>query len=714
MRALDAVQTRDRAPGRFGRCTTLAAAAALLMLTTITVPGCDRRPRAGRIGNAPVHRVYRIERDSSGKFTSREFGGRYQFRRHPVPRRPAPALPRGTPRMAIGQPGSKLHPSLIPLLAGGPPDSLLHLIVSFRDSIPIPVFPRRRTDLARTSAINLDLQHQADSLILALRGARAARYMEDSTTLVTIPDVTLKGRFWLIQAVVLDATVARLLTLDSLANVTNVRPVNAGEHPPSTCPDGTVDARCPNTDDSDDIAAAIDQIGMNDWKSTDYDQGWLGVLDTGVFTEHVLLSSVLSSANFFQCEKSCPNKCPEDFGKCTDCPTSNPGDLCEEGHGTATAGILVGSNTSFTRQQGMTRASLDWFSVYDQDCKGDCDDPTSPAILNACAAVRAFEYSIRRGNPVILAEVAAEADDDESVQDPIDVAAAHAFQTGAAVISAAGNTPDGGAIAGPAREATVVAVGARYLYDWDEDPTQSPAQRSGTVGGRYKPELLAPTKIESPSRCSDHAFTYYSYTSGATPYVAGVASIFNEWLAKTTGATDPGQTYAQLIVSGSLVGSFSNTKAGVGLLGAAPLSSVCWANKVELATESVQIDLEGDKTGITTVEAALWWPESQRTDGTRPHHKVTLQILDATGNPVEKSEDDNNVFQRVSVDAKLLGTDGFGFRWRWVKVCLWFVGCISLPMPVIETKTWSILITQESLLDPGEVQTVYWSVVGRK
>jgi hypothetical protein len=682
----------------------------LLVMLAIALTGCTRRhPLIGRAGRDPIDRVYRIDRDSSGQFTSQSFGSGYEYRDGSSVR-----PPRATGTVVL-PPGGKLHPALIPLLTGGRRDSLIHLIVSLRDSVPIPVFPRANTQQARTSPGNTLVLHQADSLIQVIRGMRAMRYQEDSTTLVGIPSVVIHGRFWLIQAMVVDATVARLLTLDSLTNVTYVRPVDAGEPAPTTCPDGIVDAACPDSDPSNDIATANGKIGMASWKGSGATQGWLGVMDTGVNTSHVLLADAFADrAHIFQCELDCPIECKTDTTKCTDCPEGNPRDLCKKGHGTSTAGILVGHKALFTGQEGMTSATLDWYSVYDQPCTENCGGTTPNASVNACAAVRAIEFAIRRGNPVLIAEIAVTGDD----RDPIDRSAAHAFETGTAVIAAAGNTPDGDPVATPAREATVIGVGARYLDPWVADTDTRPFQRFGSVNGRLKPDILAPTETEAPSRCSDHSFTFFGFTSGATPYVGGTASILNEWLFQKAGVTDPGNTYAQIIVSGSLTGPFTNAKCGVGLLGVAPPSSTRWVGKTELGSNgSVTIDLPGATNDLVSIDAALWWPEQERTNGTRPHRQVMLELLNAAGNPVATSNDPNNVFQRVSVARSSLGplTSNIIVRIKWMRVCLpWGWGCFSFPIPVFDKRPWTIRITEQTSMPDDEVQTVYWTSIGRR
>jgi hypothetical protein len=317
---------------------------------------------------------------------------------------------------------------------------------------------------------------------------------------------------------------------------------------------------------------------------------------------------------------------------------------------------------------------------------------------------------------VIIAEVAAEADPGV-VRDPIDRAAAHAFDSGSIVIAAAGN--DNGPVTGPAREATVIGVGGRYPQNWLADTPTKPFQRFGSVDGRFKPEILGPTRTETAATCGDHAFTPFSRTSGATPYVGGAAAMINDWLAQTFKISDAGQTCAYLILSGSLQGPFANPEwGGAGLLGLPPLSSLNWVGKSEqmgVPREYELIPDAGVATDVTSIDAALWWPESMRDDGTRPHRRVKLELLDADGNVCGTSDDASNVFQRLSVPASSLGPVSVRrLVWHWVDIdFLWFR--IRLRIPAALTSYRRIRITGPTATElAGETQTVYWAVAGRK
>lgn len=712
----DAAPTRTVWRERDGRRFRIGAALASAVAAVSLLAGCGHAPADhGFVGQDPAGGVQRIAGSANG-FESKSSGGvEYRYGRLPA----GSAATTGQPRSAAA-PGSKLHPRLVPLITGGPPDSLLQLIVTFRDSVALPDFPRFNTNASRNSPGNLALLAQVDSLIKVVRGLRAQRYGTDSTKLVALPDLVVRGRFWLIQALVVDARVNQLLAIDSLSNVTYIRPVNAGEPPPTpTCPGAP---HCPDTDPTNDLAVAIDKIGLTGWKSSGYDKGWIGVLDTGVYTAHDLLSGPFATGkSFFDCVSDCPTDCKSDYTTCTDCGPGNPGDLCEEGHGTATAGILVGHNSSLPQYEGMTAATLDWFSVYKQsDCSGDCAG--SPASLDACAAIRAFEQSMHHGNPVILAMVAVDADPDDD-RDPIARAAARAFEKDKVVIAPAGNGPRGDPVQVPASEATVFAVGGRYLYDWHE-AAQGPPQRYGMVHGRTKPEILAPTKTEAPARCFNQAMTLYTATSGAAPYIGGTASILNSWIASTAQRFDPGHTYAQLILSGSLTKLFpsANANEGVGLLHVPSMTTTTtWLDKVYLAAgETAFIPLPGATDDIKTVVGALWWPEKQRVNLSRPHHQVKLELLDAHDNPIETSNDPNSVFQRVSAERSRLGDlTAWVLLWRGFDWCLrpipsiGFRGwCFHLRFPLFVKRGWRLKITETSAMDPGEVQTVYWTAAG--
>jgi len=591
----------------------------------------------------------------------------------------------------------------------GSVDDTTSWIVVFRDTISIPAFPMGNPSLPRTHPSNVHAMLVADSLSARLLGQRSAQFGEDSTALRTIPGVTPYSRFWLIQGMVVNAPVSAIAAIAALPQVTYVRPVKANERPPDCSETGAIG---PNTVTGDNVVTLGKERGLEAYRAS-YGGGWLGVLDTGVCTEHAMLLKPFASGTssvFYDCADACPDRCLGTSTMCTDCPTASVSDDCGHGHGTSTAAILVGDNTSYPDYLGLTTAALDWFSVYDQS---KCNDPKcgvgkeSEAVLDACAAVRGFEHALRRTDPVIVAEVAAE----ESDQGPVARAAARAFDANRVIIAAAGNGPGGTQATSPAIEATAFAVGARDYDSWLESTPSMPEQRYGRVDGRMKPDLLGPSNTETASRCTKYAFYEYGYTSGATPYVGAAALQLHNWLQTTFSVTDPGHTYAQLVLSGSTIGPFTNETAGAGLMTLNDPSLSHWIGKVELTSGGMKpVSIPIGSTTDKDLVAAIWWPEPLPSTGPRPHHAMTLRLVDPGGTTTE-SNDATGVFQRVV--APLAGTTpcSVTIRWRLRWYHFWFFWIFYLE-PVFTVHCWTLEI-EAGPMPAGVVQTVYYAVVRR-
>ena len=104
--------------------------------------------------------------------------------------------------------------------------------------------------------------------------------------------------------------------------------------------------------------------------------------------------------------------------------------------------------------------------------------------------------------------------------------------------------------------------------------------------------------------------------------------------------------------------------------------------KVQLSQgECVEIPIETDGLGATTIEAAIWWPETRPglPGGGRNH--VELTVEDPNGNPAGQSAATNTVFQRATVTRSSL------------------------------SGAWKLKLTGANV--PGEPLDIYWAVAIR-
>src|SRR5262249_36519127 len=153
--------------------------------------------------------------------------------------------------------------------------------------------------------------------------------------------------------------------------------------------------------------------------------------------------------------------------------------------------------------------------------------------------LQAFEDAIFDPNtgslldPVVVAEMQALGGD----QCDISLAADNAFDCGAVVIAAQGNRDEVSdhKVACPARAHWAIGVGAFAVTDAGNPPTPVAQCAGPTDDQRVEPDIITPTNTltagdhETLSGCKvddDRAFNPLTATSGATPYAAGAAALW--------------------------------------------------------------------------------------------------------------------------------------------------------------------------------------------
>jgi subtilisin family serine protease len=256
----------------------------------------------------------------------------------------------------------------------------------------------------------------------------------------------------------------------------------------------------------------------------------------------------------------------------------------------------------------------------------------------------------------------------------ISTAADNAFDAGAVIIAANGNFgPNTGTVNSPANAHKAIGVGNFDVQTLNQIESQS---RGPTRDNRYKPDIQAPTNTETASSASDTALQIFTGTSGATPYAAGVAALLRNWLRGSNSSIDPGQVYAQLILSGQQPYPFNNT-SGAGKL-RLPTDGHLWWGKVSVsngATIDIPIGIGG--TAPSTFDGALWWPET----ASQSHNDIDLFLVDPNGVERSYSNSGPSVFERARVAAS------------------------------VATGTWKVRIRGYSVTGS---QTVYWAAYARQ
>ncbi|WP_299444763.1 S8 family serine peptidase [uncultured Phycicoccus sp.] len=540
-------------------------------------------------------------------------------------------------------PASKIHPLLRERKGKRASDAIETVVVTFRDELAMPRFPEPDVDQPRDCCDNARELERADALADTVRRRRADDYQQLTERLGRV-DAKVTDTFWLIRGVQARMPLAGIEELAEDEEVLYIEPDDTEDAPPQN---DVVDGR------RDIVSDPYFGLGLT--------SGWIGLLDTGVRRTHVVFNSP-SHIDFMR-------DCVNGGADCNTGTALNPADDCWD-HGTASAAIITANNRQGNAFRGVTGITLDSWKVYPSsvDASGNCN-----GFLNVTAAVRGFENAVRVLDRVIVAEMQGSGDDRSAIA----VAADNAFDAGAVVIAANGNNgPGASTVNVPANAHKALGVGNFDVQSGTQVASQS---RGPAPDGRFKPDIQAPTNTETASNASDTARRVFGGTSGATPYAAGAAALLRNWLRRPTGSIDPGQVYAQMILSGQNPYPFTNTE-GAGPI-ELPTNGVAWWGKVTVRDgENVDIPLPVNAERANTLDAALWWPEGGvRIFGFQLdwHSDIDLHLIDPSGATRASSISIPSVFERARVGGR------------------------------IATGTWRLRIRGYRV--PSVVPTVYWA-----
>jgi serine protease AprX len=468
-------------------------------------------------------------------------------------------------------------------------------MINFRDHLKIPRFPEPNTDKPRTTSANKKALKLATALVQEIEERRADHYKRFSQELRKRYKARVLETFWLVNSVLVRMPLGRVSALANRDDVMYVEPKNPGEKPPQATPN----------DDVDDGRA---RIVSDPYFNLGLTGGFIGLLDTGLRFTH----SQFNSPSTIAFRRDCVNG----GANCTAGPGFDPTDDCWN-HGTSTAAIITGNAKLGNAFRGVTAIMLDSFKVYPASCGG----------LDAGAVVHAFQTAVAALDRVIVAEMQGGGDDLSTISSAADAA----FDAGAVVIAANGNNgPAASTVNTPANAHRVIGVGN---FDVQTQAQINGQSRGPAPDGRFKPDIQAPTNTETASSASDTALQIFGGTSGATPYAAGAAALLRNWLRGASFSIDPGQVYAQLILSGQQPYPFNNT-SGAGPL-SLPTDGWAWWGKVSVGNgQTIGIPLQISGMRPNTFDGALWWPEwafqFPLLGRVEVHNDIDLYLVDPT------------------------------------------------------------------------------------
>ncbi len=530
-------------------------------------------------------------------------------------KRDKPAAPQDLAR-------EKINPRLQRLLEKDPTARAM-VVVNFRDSLKMPLLTEPDTDQGRDVEVNQTAMKRAEVLLSEFRARRDEQQRELVALLSDRYGGKVRERFWLVNAMAVQMPLGMVKELSTLDDVLSIELDDTGAIPPQ------------NANSNDDVQDGRARMVSDPYFGLGLTGGWIGLLDTGARFSH----NLLTGPSHIDLRMDCVNG----GANCNSGSTLNPNDDCWD-HGTSSAAIITGNSRHGDAFRGVTGITLDSFKVY----------PTSFNASNQCtgnlsvsAAVRGFQRAVAVLDRVIVAEMQAGGSDTSAIS----VAADNAFDAGAVIIAANGNNGSAAStVNAPAIAHKVIGVGN---FDVQTGIQVSSQSRGPAPDNRIKPDIQAPTNTETAgngcgwmqnctSGGSDTAFRVFGGTSGATPYAAGAAALLRNWLRGTSFSIDPGQVYAQLILSGQQPYPFNND-SGAGRLNL-PTNGWAWWGKVNITHGgTIDIPIEVPAGSPNNFDAALWWPET----AAQPHNDVDLSLIDPSGVVRASSVSSPSVFERV-------------------------------------------------------------------
>jgi hypothetical protein len=513
----------------------------------------------------------------------------------------------------------KLHPVLKEWLANRAAVETEQVLITFYDELTIPRFPEPDIGKPHTAAVNKTARRQAQQLVREIQARRAAKYEKLTSELGKRYRAKIVETFWLIDGVLAEMPLGMVAGLAAREDVAYIEPRHSGEKPPQ------------NANANDDVDNGRARLVSDPYFNLGLTGGFIGLLDTGVRFTH----TQFNSPSHIDFRRDCVNGGPN----CTGGAGFDPNDDCWD-HGTSTAAIITGNARQGNAFRGVTAITLDSFKVYPSGC----------GFLDGAAAVRGFQAAVAALDRVIVAEMQGGGDDLSAISRAAD----SAFDAGAVVIAANGNNgPGASTVNTPANAHRVIGVGNFDVQTQNQINSQS---RGPAPDGRFKPDIQAPTNTETASNASDTAFQVFGGTSGATPYAAGAAALLRNWLRGTSFSIDPGQVYAQLILSGQQPYPFNNT-SGAGPL-RLPTDGWAWWGKVSVSNgQTIDIPLGISGANANTLDGALWWPEwafqLPLIGRIEVHNDVDLHLIDPGGVIRDSSVSIPSVFERARVAGRV-------------------------------------------------------------
>jgi serine protease AprX len=519
--------------------------------------------------------------------------------------KPAAALPAALPQ-------EKVQQKLRGLIDEAKAEDQLEVVIAIEPTSQFSTLPALDESLPRDAAFNVAKLAEREAAFQTMAAPRreALRRWSDR--------IRGQGGKVLEEHVIGSSVVARMPAkmIDTLATDREVQHVASrhGERPPA---DGI---------SGNDPVNARAVIGTDPYVSAGYTGNWgyIGLLDTGVRSSHVMLTGPSAI--------SLESDCYRGGASCRD--SAQPGYSTTDtyGHGTSSAGVMAGSVNLGARWRGVTTAQSRIDSWKISDDNGGTD---SPSVLRAYDRARHWsEWAI-----------AATIQVNESPGGSLSSGANDLYDLGIAVFASNGNfTGDARA---PANANRALGIGG-----YDVNDLTNLSGNTGTPDGRHKPDLRTPSNVETASAkttaggACDNCVQVYGGTSCAGPVAVATASVLRHYLIDNGIPREPGHIYAGLLAFGNESPNDTNGAGRITL--ASPSCSAFMVGQVTLAQDQIAYIDVPVSAGGKNLKAAIWWPTQYQS-----HRDIDLRVENPSGTLIDWSQGTPSVFERVQVNGAL-------------------------------------------------------------
>ena len=591
----------------------------------------------------------------------------------------------------------KYSPALVSKLEKGDPSELIDIVVNLKDDLTLSPLPRVK-DAQRGSDEwkKIDAVRQVE--IQKIKDARKIQFGKFRDLLRGKVNFEIVYLPWITNAPIITVSLDNVKLLAELDQVINISlNVEAGI---TQGPDGDV---------ANDMLDVRQQLLTTPYDSWNLNWGYLAVIDSGVRLTHAMLDdqSVDYSGDCQNGGVTCWGDGSAPNGAAgTSFPNYNITDFAfnNAGHGTPIKAGISGSADLAAELRGITQVTTDVWKA------APLPNPATPNIAEEnsipfLGASRAIQKAIDEGSLISTNSYGSWG------WTGMDTTFDNAYDLGMGVFVASNNDAckaffDGTLVGTPPQprgwndgDCTDIVVRAPGIVT-DQNGVQmiEPAfgsmsggvHKAITVGaheidppctsngvnsnvcsysgrgpapdGRYKPDILGYTNWETGRANNDNATGSFGGTSAATPSIAAMAQIYNNFLEKGSNFASwlsPGHVYATVLGSGEHQTFWEGSYNYIGVEPNISTLNIEGVGRPKMFVNgylyygSAQINDTGDiatvnldvPDGACGIQSAIWWPEESDQD----HNDIDIHLVNSDDVTFAAGQSGKSVWERASI-----------------------------------------------------------------